>query len=372
MRGPVNTAWLVPRYSPGAVFLRARGALDGTGPFLLSEPGESVYATPWWFRLQSTACLDGGERVEYHSAGGALLPLRRSRRWGIRRLVSLTSHFAAEYRPLGELGGVGDLVDFSQAALGTADLIRIDSLPCPSPLFACLEQSLDAAGWLRQSWFHFGNWYLPTAGLDSASYLAQRPSRLRRTIKRKLRGLRSAGGRFSLVTGGPALESALTDYEHVYQQSWKMPERYGGFIPELVREAAEAGALRFGFCHLDGIPIAAQIWLVWDGRASIFKLAYDERFRPTSPGTALTWWMMRHMLDQERVAEVDFGHGDDDYKESWLPQRRERWGIVACNPRSLAGLALAARHIGGRSIKRRLLQLATLGRPLADPLRHGG
>jgi hypothetical protein len=372
----MSTAGLAPRYSRGTgLFAERGGRVDGTSPFLpsdVADAADSVYATPWWFRLQRDACLDPGDQVEYHRIGGAVLPLRRSCRWRVRRLVSLTSHFTAEYRPLGEVGGVGDLVDFAQAALAGADLIRLDSLPYPSPLFACLEQALEAAGWLKQSWFHFGNWYLPTAGLDSTAYLAQRPSQLRRTVKRKLRAVIRAGGRFSLVTGGPELDPALAAYERVYYQSWKPPERYGDFIPELVRAAAARGALRLGLCHFGEAPAAAQIWLVWRGRATIFKLAYDERFRPCSPGTALTWWMMRHMLDQERVTEVDFGHGDDDYKRSWLPQRRERWGILGFNPHSVAGLALAARHIAGRSLKRRLLQLALLGRPLADPVRHGG
>jgi CelD/BcsL family acetyltransferase involved in cellulose biosynthesis len=75
--------------------------------------------------------------------------------------------------------------------------------------------------------------------------------------------------------------------------------------------------------------------------------------------------MMRHMLDEEKVAEVDFGHGDDLYKQSWLPERRERWGILAFNPHTIAGLALAARHIAGRSLKRRLLQISQQVRPLA-------
>lgn len=35
-----------------------------------------------------------------------------------------------------------------------------------------------------------------------------------------------------------------------------------------------------------------------------------------------------------------------------MSHRRERWGIMAFNPRQVGGLLLAGRHVGGRAVKR--------------------
>ena len=68
----------------------------------------------------------------------------------------------------------------------------------------------------------------------------------------------------------------------------------------------------------------------------IFKLAYDEEYyncRPapcclrTCSGMRSTWIGF----------EIDYPTGDDAYKQSWMTQRRQRTGILACNQRRPAG-----------------------------------
>jgi CelD/BcsL family acetyltransferase involved in cellulose biosynthesis len=68
--------------------------------------------------------------------------------------------------------------------------------------------------------------------------------------------------------------------------------------------------------------------------------------------------MMEHAIDVEHVNEVDYLTGDDRYKKDWMSQRRERWGILALNPRSLRGAVAIARHVGGRAVKRAAVSLA--------------
>ena len=48
---------------------------------------------------------------------------------------------------------------------------------------------------------------------------------------------------------------------------------------------------QLGVALIDGEPVAAQIWLVQQGRATIFKLAQDPAFDRQSPGTFLTHWI---------------------------------------------------------------------------------
>ena len=51
----------------------------------------------------------------------------------------------------------------------------------------------------------------------------------------------------------------------------------------------------------------------------------------------LTAHLMRHVMDEDRVGEIDYLIGDDAYKKSWMDRRQERWGLVAYNPLSLRG-----------------------------------
>jgi CelD/BcsL family acetyltransferase involved in cellulose biosynthesis len=86
------------------------------------------------------------------------------------------------------------------------------------------------------------------------------------------------------------------------------------------------------------VPAAVQIWLVREGRATIFKLAHRPEFDGHSPGTLLTHWMMSELCSRGEITEVDLGRGDDAYKRQWLHESSFRVGLIACNPASVRGL----------------------------------
>ena len=147
------------------------------------------------------------------------------------------------------------------------------------------------------------------------------------------------------------IDEAMKAYEHVHAASWKISEPYPNFIRGLSRMCAELGWLRLGVVYAADQPVAAQLWIV-DGRvATIYKLVYDERFARLSAGSILTAHMMEHVMDVDKVQEIDYLTGDDSHKKYWMSDRRERWGIVAFNLRTPRGLIAATQHYAGKAIR---------------------
>ncbi|MFX6011244.1 GNAT family N-acetyltransferase, partial [Acinetobacter baumannii] len=77
------------------------------------------------------------------------------------------------------------------------------------------------------------------------------------------------GGRLELVRDGERLVAGIAAYQAVYAQSWKMADPYPDFVPGLIRLCARRGGLRLGVAWLGDKPVAAQIWIVANGRADI-------------------------------------------------------------------------------------------------------
>ncbi len=229
--------------------------------------------------------------------------------------------------------------------LSTANFAPLDAA-CPDVLG--LEAALAANAWYVRRYFCFGNCHLPCAGLSFDSYMAARDSKLRSTFERKSKKLLAAGS-LQIVTRPDEVDVAMSAYEAIYEKSWKRPEPYPTFARGWARHCAERGWLRLGIARVGDTPVAAQIWFVFDGRAYIFKLVYDEAHAKSSAGTVLTAHLMRHVLDVDKVVEVDFLSGDDPYKSSWMSLRRERIGLVACNLRSAEGLLLAAKEMAAKA-----------------------
>ena len=316
---------------------------------------ESFFQLPAWYDLVARhGVLPGAETRVYtdERAGSATaMALQTPARGQPRRLESLTNAHSLEHGLL--YRSAADLQEALPAIVSEIlserphwDCLTLSELDPRDPSYAVLVGALRRAGLLVECSFSSGTWYQETTGLNFADYLAARPSELRNTWRRKCCKLEQTNGlakRF-FVGGDNDIDQAIADYQTVYASSWKQAELFPTFVPELIRLAAGLRALRLGIYYLDRAPAAAQLWIVWNGRAFICKLAHDKRFDALSLGTILTMEMFERVLDEDRPREISLGRGDDPYKKMWLPKRRERWGIMAANPRTLRGLRLGLKR----------------------------
>lgn len=340
--------------------------------FREAEQGSYFYSMPWFRNLIQTTVAPGETPRLYGIESGArsekalalLVARKMPRRLGPlspRTLGGYANMYTTLFGPaLGRsMGSAEDIADqFAQGISADAspwDVVQFDSLDHDSAFFGAFVDSLRKTGMVVQPYFHFGNWFEDTSHGSLEAYLGRRPSQVRNTLKRKGKKLdRSERADYGLVTDENGLEAAIEGYEQIYATSWKQPEPFPDFTPGLARTAAAAGSLRLGTIRIDGEPAAAQLWIVAGGCATIFKLAHDEHYKDMSLGSILTARMAQHVIEVDGVGEIDFGRGDDPYKSQWLSQRRERWGIIAFNPRTLHGAIRTVRHLGGRVLRRAL------------------
>lgn len=320
---------------------------------------ESVESSFSWYRnlVNSVYPADDGVHIYVLRKNGrpmAALPVRVKKTSFSQHVESLSNYYTALYAPLIEMGiEVGDMVPLINAVReGHAPLgsLRFAPMDPESTSFRTLLGALQASGLVPFRFFCFGNWYLQVND-DWSTYLRNREGTLRSTIKRMTKKFLAEGGTLELVQGGASLDRGLAAYERVYASSWKKPEPYPEFVPGLIRTCAERGWLRLGVAWLNGKPIAAQLWIVANGKANIYKLAYDENFKSYASGTLLTAMLMEHAIEKDQVCEVDYLIGDDPYKKTWMSHRRERWGIMAYNPKTTSGIFGLWKEVLGRTLK---------------------
>jgi len=256
---------------------------------------------------------------------------------GGRVIRGLTSPFTTLFPS--PLGGEDSARLFGKLLAGRVGAtLRLDALDGTQSATKALQAGLAEGGLAVLGFRHFANWF---EHIDNfAGYWNGRGSQLKATVKRKGAPLlRENRLGFEWIDLTSRWREGADIYGAIYAKSWKPAEPHPHFIDALLERLGARGIARLAVARIDGVPAAAQIWLVQGERATIFKLAHDPAFDRQSPGTLLTHWALGQLCDTGGVREVDFGRGDDTYKRQWLGGTRDRQGLLAANPRSLKGLA---------------------------------
>ena len=318
---------------------------DWCDAYLARPDGGDIFASRLWYDTMLSHALPPACRPFLALAGdGAMLLPLMSQMGGTR---SLSTPYSLEWRPL---AGPGCAPGAAGAAIGRwlrySRPLRLDAVSQEAQGLEGVISGVRTCGIAVLRHHHFGNWHEVLAEGDGwAGYLAARPAALAATIRRKLERARREL-RFELVADGrDAVARAVADYEAVRARSWKPAEPSPAFDGALIRAAAAQGCLRMGLLRTpDGSTIAAQYWLLSGGRAWLLKLCHDEASRAASPGTVLTALMVRRLIEEDGVRELDLGRGDDPYKQLWVSQRRQRVGLILADPWHPAGLFEVARR----------------------------
>ena len=301
---------------------------------------ESVFFSRPWFEILIRHASADRERlvlacVVEHGQVLALLPLEmRSGGHG----YALTHLYSSLYTLLLAESGTREVMECLARGLSGMPFssLRLEPIAGDDPNLHGFQQVTESLGIACHRTFRFHNWLHRTRGQSFDEYMAARPARVRSSIARKERKLAREHGYTIRLATGSGLQQAMADYHAVYSRSWKANELYGDFIEGLARGLSEQGWLRLAILHVEDRPVAAQFWFVVHGKASIFKLVHDERWKRYSPGSILTQWLMKHVIDNDKVTEIDFLTGNDAYKQDWMSERRERWALYCINRREPA------------------------------------
>lgn len=307
--------------------------------FAQAEKGSIFYSRPWFENMAGAAadnnvmllaCVVAEDRVM------AILPLVKNagNTW-----YSLKHRYTTHYSLL--------LAEDDQQKVLTCLVEGLKQLPLNALILepvaeddtrlGSMQQLMQAAGFSCEHLFRFYNWIYPVQGQAYADYMAERPAKLRNTIKRKSRKLEREHGYQVRLFAGDEVPPAMPDYYTVYNASWKVNEQYAGFLDGMVASFSKRGWSRLGVLYVKQQPVAAQLWFVAHGKASIFRLSYDKVWKPYSPGSILTSVLMAHVIDNDKVGEIDFLTGNDAYKQDWMSERRQRFALTCIKSMKPAG-----------------------------------
>lgn len=259
------------------------------------------------------------------------------------RITPLRNWYSFTWRQLAPEGPLGDrlLTEIARQLKTRGHRVTLEPVPDEDGSATRLAQAFTHAGWRVEVTQCDINHVLHVDGMSFAEYWEKRPGPLRTTFKRKAKKVET-----QVLTHFD--ETLWDQYEAIYSASWKPQEDHPAMLRDFAREEAAGGRLRFGLAWHKGEPIAAQCWTVESGTAFIHKLAYLESVRNLSAGTTLSAALFKHVIDIDRVNEVDFGTGDQRYKADWMNAIRPRYRIDCLDMKAPRGWIDLARQTASR------------------------
>jgi len=298
----------------------------------LDLPASSPFDRLEWYALLEHPLFAMAERL----GDRVVVPLQRHP----NGLSSLTNWFSFTWQPIGKSQEL--IRELARDLRSRTHRVTLSPLPDEDGTTEQLEQTFRDAGWFVLRDQCDENHVLPVAGRTFADYWAERPGKMRTTLKRKARKVD-----VDILTHFD--ETAWAAYKAIYSESWKPEEERADILEAFAAAEGAAGRIRLGIGRADGVPVAAQFWTVENGTAYIHKLAHIEAATPLSAGTTLSAALFEYVIDTDGVELVDFGTGSDAYKRDWMEQVRPRFRLTCLDwrqPRAWPAITKAfVRHL---------------------------
>ena len=286
--------------------------------FAKSAPARAPFDRAEWYELLAQTGLTPLIAIASDQERSAALALTEDN----GRIAPLRNWYSFTWRQLAPDGAHGDrlLREIALQLRSRGHRVTLEPVPDEDGSATRLAKAFGGAGWRIEVTECDNNHVLHVGGQSFEDYWAQRPGKLRTTLKRKSK-------KVSVKVLTHFDEALWNDYEAIYAASWKPEEDHPAMLRQFASEEGREGRLRFGMAWHDDQPVAAQCWTVENGTAFIHKLAYLESARHLSAGTTLSAALFKHVIDRDGVDLVDFGTGDQPYKADWMNAVRPRYRI---------------------------------------------
>jgi len=112
------------------------------------------------------------------------------------------------------------------------------------------------------------------------------------------------------------------------------------FIRRLTEHAHRFGWLSLWLLEFDGVPVAIEYQLVYDGIVTALRADYDPAFEELSPGTYLNWKMLEQLFGKS-YQYYSMGPGENAYKLRWAEEYPKQYRITLYN-KTVRGRMLGA------------------------------
>ena len=163
---------------------------------------------------------------------------------------------------------------------------------------------------------------------------------LNRTSRKHFRRLKRKIEEFGswTVSCVSVTDDSIKKVFEVDKKSWKSRWRKNRNIKEdtllrIILEASEANKetaqkyeSEIWFLHINGVPAAYQIVLIYGGTAYFIKTSYDENFKQFSPGVFLINDMIREFYPKG-LSKIDF-MSNLPFVQSWKPTTEKRTKLI--------------------------------------------
>lgn len=304
----------------------------------ICQPAPSPFERSEWFALLADSGMTPLVVLASDGDNSAALALTEAN----GRIEPLRNWYSFTWRQLAPASNAGEqlLIELAKQLRSRSHRVTLWPVPEEDGSATRLKNAFAAAGWNVALSHCDHNHVLPVNGRSFAEYWAQRPGKMRTTLKRKAK-------KVDVKIHHDFDAETWRQYEEIYEDSWKVSEDQPALLRRFAEQEAKAGRMRLAIAGHEGKPVAAQFWTVENGTAYIHKLAHLESHRKLSAGTTLSAALFEHVMDIDKVDLVDFGTGNDSYKSDWMEEVRPRYQLDCLDPARLQSWPiLAKRSIG--------------------------